>query len=440
MGESFLTRRGSGGGKEQEITFNNTPMVLTKTLSNALSLERYNMAVASDDEYIAFLCGEDSSGNAVSNIDIFSRSGQHYVAYWPEQWTDMAAVIANNWLIGICGRGNNYTGTKIVQKWHMNDAIYNNGQPVNMTTITPYAPLYGACAARFDAGIAVGGGLIENGAGYDSMWQYSFLNQNNVNNNAGYQYLDVGLPHGRGFSTMGKVTSTCAMMCGGVDRYLNVLYADTDVIARNVTGAVTVSRGADLAVAQHKATQANIYTQGRTYLLVGLGLTLPVSEGNMFRPSLVVPNIDVYASNTNSHAQRPDGKYSTFTLPLDVSPMCAAALGFGDCVLYVVGYMNGKTKGYLVQLEPLRITTINFNFRSGAFTAGVIGNDVGFIAGGTKNGQFSRDVEMIQLLRNVPIYPGMKYKVGSMASEETSDILTLHPLNDEIKLSGYMKL
>ena len=47
---------------------------------------------------------------------------------------------------------------------------------------------------------------------------------------------------------------------------------------------------------------------------------------------------------------------------------------------------------------------------------------------------------MIQLLRNVPIYPGMKYKVGSMASEETSNILTLHPLNDEIKLSGYMKL
>lgn len=439
MGESFLTRRGSGGGKEQEITFNNTPMVLTKTLSNALSLERYNMAVASDDKYIAFLCGEDSSGNAVSNIDIFSRSGQHYVAYWPEQWTDMAAAITNNWLIGLCGRGNNYTGTRIIKKWHMNDAIRNNGQPVNMTTITNYAPLYGACAARFADGIAAFGGLIETGEGYNDIRIYSFLNQNNVNNNAGFQNV-LRANRARGFATMGKITSTCVMMCGGVDRAQNVLYADTDIVTKSVNGGFALSIGENLSVAQHKATQANIYTKGRTYLLVGLGLTLPVSEGNMFRPSLVVPNIDVYASSTNSVSQLPNGKYSTFTLPLDVSPMCAAALGFGDCVLYVVGYMNGTTKGYLVQLEPLRITTIDFNFRSGAFTAGVIGNDVGFIAGGTKNGQFSRDVEMIQLLRNVPIYPGMKYKVGSMASEETSDILTLHPLNDEIKLSGYMKL
>ena len=439
MGEAFITRRGSGGGgKEQKITFNDTPMVLTKTLSNALSVGRFNMAVASDNEYISFLCGMNSSGSVVSNIDIFSRSGQHYVAYWPEQWTDMAAVITNNWLIGLCGRGNDTVGTRVAMKWHMYNAIRNYGQPVNMTTVTNYDPLYGACAARFDDGIIAGGGLINSGSAYDNVWKYSFLNQNNVNNNAGYQYSRVS--SSRGFATMGQVTSTCAMMCGGVRLDTNVLFSATDIITKGVNGSISVTSGENLSVAQYAATQANIYTQGRTYLLVGLGLKLPESQGNLFKPPLVVPNIDVYASATVSGYQISSGKYSTFTLPLGSNPISAAALGFGDCVLYIVGYLSGVTKGYLVQLEPLRVTTINFNFKRTAFTAGVIGNDVGFLAGGIKNGDYSRDVEVIQLLRNVPIYPGMKYKVGSMASEETSDILTLHPLNDEIKLSGYMKL
>ena len=40
----------------------------------------------------------------------------------------------------------------------------------------------------------------------------------------------------------------------------------------------------------------------------------------------------------------------------------------------------------------------------------------------------------------MPIYPGMEYKFNGMSEAETSDILTLHPLIDGIKLLGYMKL
>lgn len=438
MGDAFLTRRGS---KEQKITFNDTPMVLTKTLPNALSVGRQKMAVASDEEYIAFLCGQNSSGNAVSNIDIFSRSGQHYVAYWPDEWTDMAAVITNNWLIGICGRGNDSTGTKIVRKWRMYDAIRNQGQPITMTTITNYSPLYGACAACFDEGIAVFGGLIANAGAYgayNDIRIYSCWNQNNVNNNAGFQNV-LRVTHERGFATMGKVASDCVMACGGVNLFTNVLYADTDIVAKDVHGNVGLTRGADLTLAQHHPTQANIYSQGRTYLLVGLGLTLAETEGIMLTPEQVVPTIDVYACATDSTDQTYPTKYGTLTLPLESNPLSAVALGFGDCVLYIVSYMQRVTKGYLVQLNPVRITTIEFNFRSYGLQGGVIGNDVGYLAGGIKNGEFSRDVLMIQLLRNVPIYPGMKYKIGDMTTEETASSFTLHPLQNATKLSGYMK-
>ena len=440
MGDAFITRR-SSTAKEQKTIFNNTPMVAVKTLQNALSLGRFDMAVASDDEYIAFLCGLDGYGRPVSNLDIFTRSGQHYVAYWPDELTDMAAVIVNNWLIGICGRGSDSVGTKTVKRWRMYNAIRDSGIPISMSTITQYDPLYGACAAPFDDGIAVFGGLVADGQAYDNAWKYSFLNQKDYSNNAGFSAL-FNLPTPRGFAAMGKLTSTGVMVCGGINQATNTVYSDVNVIGKDVAGSIGFSSRPALSVAQYKATQANIYTQGKTYLLVGLGLTLPKTQGSLVVPARIVPNIDVYACSSEAQLQIDTNKHSSFTLPLEGNPTSAVALSFGDCVLYVVGYRDGvtKSKGYLVQLEPLRITTMEFNFSRNYTQGGVIGNDVGFLTGGNKNGQVSKDVEMIQLLRNVPIYPGMKYKVGSMASEETSNILTLHPLNDEIKLSGYMKL
>lgn len=436
MGEAFITRRGA---KEQKITFNNTPMVAIKTIQNALSVARIYMAVASDDKYIAFLCGMNASGTPVNNLDIFSRSGQHYVAHWPDALMDMSAEIVNNWLIGICGRSDATTGTKTVKKWHMYNAIRDYGTPITMTNITNYDPLYATCATRFDDCVAVFGGLIGNSGVYDCVWKYSCWNKQG--SNAGYTHL-FNVPTSRGFATMGKVTSTALLLCGGVNTSTSSMYNDVDVVSKNADGSITLGRTTSLAVAQYKATQANIHTNGKTYLLVGLGLTLPQIQGGLFAPETIVPNINVYVSASDGNTQIGTSEVESFTLPIQGYPVSAVALSFGDCVLYVVDYGDGvtKSKGYLVQLEPLRITTMEFNF-SRMYTQGaVIGNDIGVLAGGFKNGVASTDVEVIQIMRNVPIYPGMKYKLGSMASEETSNILTLHPLNDEIKLSGYMKL
>lgn len=429
MGDAFLTRRGVKG---QKITFNNTPMVLTKTLSNVLSVGRYDMAVASDDEYIAFVCGRNSSGNTVKNIDFFNRGGKHWTANWPEAVAEMAAVITNHRLLGFGGVKSGTTYSKWATVWYLNNALLNSGTPASMADMSYYSRAISAIP--FSGGVLVALGMVPTGGSVDTVHFYSLRDNTQK----------VAVKTGDGRCNMGflKCNYKSALLAGGYKAPSGVpaVLNKVQLIVQGSDGSFSYSTMPNLAVAQYRPTQATIYDQGIKYCLFGLGLALPVTQGNIVQPALVVPNIDVYRVDLTSARDVETTKFTTFTLPLDSNPISAVALGFGDCVLYVVGYMNELTKGYLVQLNPLRITTMEFNFRSSEFQGGVIGNHVGFIAGGIKNGAFSTDVEMIQLLRNVPIYPGMKYKIGSMTSEETSNILTLHPLNDEVKLSGYMKL
>ena len=434
MGDAFLTRRGV---KDQKITFNNTPMVLTKTLSNALSVGRYNMAVAFDDTYIAFVGGLNRSGSAVNNIDFFDRGGKHWIANWPDALSEMAAVFIDRNLFCFGGRKSDRSLTATVKRWQVPGALSNSGSLVYAMPSFSNG-MCGIAAIPFGDLILTAGGMFQDSPGVDNrstnrVWCYSL-------NKATFQDV-TGLFHGRCYTGLLQSTYRTAITAGGLrvaTDGITTLDEVTYIRKSAADGSFSVEEGVPLAVAQWRPTQASIYVQGIQYNLFGLGVTAPTTQGNVVQPSLVVPNVDVY--EVGLHGAVASEKFTSFTLPLDSNPISSVALGFGDCVLYVVGYMNELTKGYLVQLNPLRITTMEFNFRSSEFQGGVINNDVGFIAGGIKNGAVSRDVEMIQLLRRVPIYPGMKYKVGSMTSEETSGILTLHPLNDEIKLSGYMKL
>lgn len=433
MGDAFLTRRGVKG---QKITFNDTLMVSTKTLSNALSVGRYNMAVAFDDTYIAFVGGLNRSGSAVNNIDFFDRGGKHWIANWPEALSEMAAVMIDRNLFCFGGRKSDRTLTAAAKRWQMPRALSNYDSPLALNSFVNGK--CGIAAIPFGDMILEAGGMLQNNPGVDDgstnrVWGYFPMS-------ATHRDI-VGLVQGRCYAGILRCTYRTAITAGGLrvtPSGMETIDEVTYIRQSSTDGSFSAEAGVPLSVAQWRPTQASIYDRGVRYNLFGLGVTAPTTQGNIVQPSLVVPNIDVYETGLNGAVA--SEKFSTFTLPLDSNPISSVALGFGDCVLYVVGYMNALTKGYLVQLNPLRITTMEFNFRSSEFQGGVINNEVGFIAGGVKNGAVSADVEMIQLLRNVPIYPGMKYKVGSMASEETSDILTLHPLNDEIKLSGYMKL
>ena len=437
MGDAFLTRRGA---KEQKITFNDTPMVAVKTLSNVLSVPRYDAAVAFDKEYLALVCGLDAYGRPVSDIDFFNRSGKHWHASWPDELTNMSAIILGHRLIGIGGRYADGTCSAMVKRWALNLALKDEGIPVSMHDISPGRDAATVIQLR-DGALAVGGSLSNYEVGGKTFFWIT-SNTKATSNDAGFINFSP-LAHPRAYCAMCRVTDRGILVAGGIDEATKTLLSSTETMALNVKGEMVLGAREDLSAAQYKPATAEIYADDGTHCgLVGLGQTLPKMQGNLVIPATIVPYIDIFYTSATDQLQIENSKFGTITLPLEGRPTSAVGLSFGDCALFVVGYNDGvtKCKGYLIQLSPLRVNTMEFNFSRGYLQGGVIGNDVAYLACGNKNGQVSTDVEMIQLLRNVPIYPGMKYKVGSMASEETSNILTLHPLNDEIKLSGYMKL
>ena len=437
MGTVYI--RPSSCSEDAKITLDNTLMVATKTLKDVLSIPRFDMGVAADDNYISFTCGINESGRAVSNIDFLDRWGQHYTANWPDELTDVAAIMTNNRLIVAGGRYSDGQCSSMVKRWLLCNALFNNGVPTSMKDLP--SGRYGASIIKLGNDILVVGGILANGVACDGVFSYSTLNTKGTNQDNGYKYLfALNIP--RGFLGVGRVTDGGILLSGGKDVANNTVTGEVNVIGENVSGVRNLGARNSLEVAQEQPISVEIYLNGFRYLLVGLGLTLPTSQGNLVSPARVVPNIDIYASNYNDDAQIQGGKYGTATLDFEGVPTSAVGFSFGDCALFVVGYNDGvtKNKGYLVRVNPWRVTPIEFNFSRSYMQGGVIGKDTAYIGGGLKDGYPTKDIEMIKLIRNAPIYPGMKYKLGDMTSEETASSLTLHPLNGGFKLSGYMKL
>lgn len=423
MGNAFITRRAA---KQKKITFTNELMILTKTLQNVLSVPRYNAAIASDFGYIAAVGGVNTNGVTVSDIDFFNRSGKHWHAQWPDELANMAAIICDHRLIGAGGRYTDGTLSKSVKRWALKYALQNEGTPVAMTDLP--SGREGAMTARYRGGIALTGGCNSSGEGYTGVFAWNPLNTRGGN---GYSQL-TELAKGRGFPAMCNVSERGILAAGGI--YKNTLLKSVESIGLGINNSLSVTPKPDLSVAQYKPVAVETYAEDGTHCaLVGLGQTLSQT---------IVPYIDIYYTNSTEELQIVNEKLGTITLQWDGQPTSAVGFSFGDCALFIIGYNDGttKNKGYLVQLNPIRVTTVEFNFSRSYLQGGVVGHDVAYLLCGNKNGSASRDVEMIQLLRNVPIYPGMKYKLGSMASEATSNILTLHPLETEFNLSGYMKL
>lgn len=423
MGNAFITRRAA---KQKKITFTNKLMILTKTLQNVLSVPRYNAAIASDFGYISAVGGVNTNGVTVSDIDFFNRSGKHWHAQWPDELANMTAIICDHRLIGAGGRYTDGTLSKSVKRWALKYALQNEGTPVAMSDLRTARE--GMAAARYRGIFTMTGGLQSDGIATNGAYIWNQLNKRGGNGSG----LLAELLARRSFHAICNVSERGILLAGGINN--NTLTNSVESIGLGVDNDVNVSSKPALSAAQYKPVAAEIYAEDGTHCaLVGLGQTLSQT---------IVPYIDIYYTNSTEDLQIVNEKLGTITLQWDGQPTSAVGFSFGDCALFIIGYNDGttKNKGYLVQLKPLRVTTMEFNFSRSYLQGGVVGHDVAYLLCGNKNGSASRDVEMIQLLRNVPIYPGMKYKLGSMASEATSNILTLHPLETEFNLSGYMKL
>jgi hypothetical protein len=440
MGNAFMTRRGSGA-KEQSINFDNTPMVATKTLSNALTTARVNMGVATDDEHIAFVCGEDFHGTSTNDVDIFTRSAQHYHATWPDKLVGMATIIQDGRLMCIGGFRNNAELVPYARRWSLGDMLDGNVSHVRMGDL--FTAKRDMMIAKYKDGVLTLGGSDTYGATMSIDHYMPYSNYNDSNSNGHYNLgTNSKLSYGRTKSGCASFGSACVAVAGGI--HSTQLLSAVEVVTITSIGAFDRYTCDDLSSAQHSPVTAEIYSEGFKCVLWGLGKKNINASNNALEPQ-IVDTLDIYYSDGTSQRSCSPTKYGTITLPLLGAPTSAIGLSFGDCALFIIGYAGGivKNKGYLVKVyspSVIRVSSMEFDFSRDNMQGGVIGKDVAYLAGGTKNGQATTDVEMIKLMRDVPIYPGMKYRLGYMDQEETANSCTLYPLEAATHLMGYMKL
>lgn len=431
--------RPSSCSEDAKITLDNTIMVATKTLKNVIT-PRTAMGVAADDGLLALVYGQNDSGAVVPNIDILDRGGRYYTLTGNWRLMHPGVVLYDHRLIILGGVNSQGVADNMTVKYPLREAIVGELSESRQLMHKLQAPRYAPNVVVCDNKIITLGGVKSDMSPAYEVDSHTILNAGETNTD-GYTTLER-LDLGRSFAGCNTINNKGFIIAGGVDLANEVVYNSVEFYGFESNGNVSHMPLESLAVSQLSPLAVKLYSYGTSYVLIGLGKTLPTSQS-----AHVVPNIDVYVSAAGGNtglSQIQTSRYETFTLPLNGNPTSAIGFSFGDCVLFIVGYGDGvtKNKGYLVRknFRATYVETMEFNFSRDNMQGGVIGNDIAYIAGGTKNGQSTGDVEMIQVLRNMPIYSGMKYKLGSMTSEETASSLTLHPLNDGYKLSGYMKL
>lgn len=426
--------RPSSCSEDAKITLDNTIMVATRTLSNAI-VPRTNIGVAVDHGHIAFVYGNKFDTGIAPNIDIFDRLGRGWGATIDDCKVAYPIVILYDNMLEIFG-GLLESGSpsRTANRMSLRELVASHTSYTAMHTLGQAR--YGGSIAVCNNKIHILGGITYNNSPTSKVDRYEST-QEGASVYTGYESV-ASLDVARSFSACASINNRAFLITGGGDFVNNVAYNSVEVYAYETDGSLYRGVCEPLAVSQVKPLAVNLYSKGCSYILVGLGQTM---QGT------IVPNIDVYMStgvHSSASKQIQSSRYATFTLPLEGNPSSVIGLSFGDCVLFIVGYNDGvtKNKGYLVRMNYAEcfITPIEFNFSRNDMYGGVVGNETGYIAGGTKNRQPTGDVEIIRILRDAPIYSGMKYKLGSMTSEETASSFTLHPHNGEYKLSGYMKL
>ena len=436
MGEAFLTRRGSTGSAGGEITFDNTPMVAVKTLPNAIKY-RSNMAVATNNEYLALAGGSDSSGTNVKDINVFDRSGRQWYNEHPSRLTEMAAAIVNEKLMTFGGVNANGFCTNATYKWAMGNLIGGGDSAVRMESLTRGKRSMSVGVLQDDV-IALNG-IDDAAIPWKEMEKYQPHSLNTSPIKA-HEVLSINLSNVHAYGGVANLTERSIVTAGGYDVSNDSLINRVEAIIKNTEGGISLLNLANLSAPQYEPAIAVIHSLGVKYMLIGLGKKMSTQQGTMISDG-IVPTIDVYYYDGISGTQCSTSKYKSFSLSLPGNPSSAIGLSFSNYALFVVFYRGStKSRGYLVRLYPFEVRSMEFDFHRSGAQGAVIGNDVGYIFGGFKNGQVTGDVEMIKLIRNAPIYPGMKYKLGDMTDEETASSFTLYPLKAESHLSGYMKL
>ena len=154
------------------------------------------------------------------------------------------------------------------------------------------------------------------------------------------------------------------------------------------------------------------------YALFGGGKDIQGSQYNR-------ANVDAYDSNLT----RTNPSY------LSVARYNLAATEVGSYALFGGGSISSSSDSSTVDAynkNLTRSTELDFTYSKQQLAATTVGNYALF------GGGFIQTVDAYKINNKVPVYPGTKYKLGSMASESTSS--TMQEIETTAPITGYIKI
>ena len=396
MGDAIISRRGSSGST---INFNNT-VPYAKSDGRAINIAKSAPMVAAANNRI-IVAGGDTINHSASDTAVFS--------YYPNSDPISLPPLTYTRYCGACALAGD------VAIFAGGEGIYSYGSTDAYNTRTLEKAFTGNLSyGRANlAGTSLGDRAIFAGGTKSGGYLYARIDAITSTGEVDYS---KNLTQSRSHLVAGTLRNL-AFVAGGKKGTQNVWCDTVDIIdtSLNVTATDPLS-----------SARANVGTAtlGDSYILFCGG-----DAG-----SVLSDKIDVYNSSGS--------RVKTITLPTPTTNMFG--LSFPNFVIVGGGRIplaEGGTiptdQAYIIDSSLTIVGTITLNtakYLCGTATM----NGKGFIFGGTNDTVCFDSVEIIELVQNLPLFPGMQYKLGDMGAEETVATTKIYQVTKG--LSGYIKV
>ena len=392
MGEAFITRRGGSGGT---INFNNT-FLYQKGTAPSLPMAKQGTVVIPSKYGILAAGGFTRSNNYDYSVRYYNKNMEVKILEtltYPRKYS--AGALAGDVAVISCGYSSS-AGAK-TEGYNM-----RTGTKVFEGVIT-YARYFAAGASAGEKALFIGGcdstGRIF--ARVDAVTSTGELSTANLSQSR--SRIGAGTLDGKAFAAGGE--------SGGV-YYDNVDMITDDL---NITAAQPLSS---------PRSQVGVAVMPGKFIFFFGG-----RDSNGFSNKIDIYNFDGERVKTI--------QFSTpTTLMFGLSFDNFVVLAGGD-IKTSTGGSTATNKAYVIDESLTIIATITLDVAKYGCSTGTI-DEKGVIFGGATDSSDCADVEVIEVAKQLLLLPGMKYKLGDMANEQTVASSTIYPITKA--LTGYIKV
>ena len=396
MGEAFITRRGGSGGT---INFNNT-FLYQKGTAPSLPMAKQGTVVISSKYGILAAGGYTRNNNYDYSVRYYDKNMEVKILEtltYPRKYS--TGALAGDVAVISCGYSSS-AGAK-TEGYNM-----RTGTKVFEGVIT-YARYFAAGASAGEKALFIGG-TDSTGrmfARVDAVTRTGELSTANLSQ--ARHRIAAGTLNGKAFAAGGEN--------GGV------YYDNVDMITEDLT----ITEAQPLSTPR---TQVGVVVMPGKFIFFFGGREATTDRVNLSN------KIDVY----NFDGER----VKTITLPTPTTLMFG--LSFDNFVVLAGGEtpvgLWGSTptnQAYVIDESLTIIATITLDAAKYGCSTGTI-DEKGVIFGGSLDSADCADVEVIEVAKELLLLPGMKYKLGDMANEQTVASSTIYPITKA--LTGYIKV